>query len=341
MFYQGAALVLQLLDKGVASEALDVLSWRCAKSQVVQHTSISEGSDIQIKFSNGILFHLDLTVARPFSPQCVLQNKGHLESALGLCKPRIRKQNIYLSTLKHKRHKRKLLLNLSSFFTAKILFEQVHAVQKQYFLGSIIHTGFLRGLRKILDACQWSIWQLQRITCIMTRLSKANPRHHSACSQENKKSTCAVEAIFQLEPSPQKLLAGLPVFTEEIAIFSKKKKTSLESPDFIDSLACSFGRRNCSLPCSHSRLRHALAISESVKSSQVIRQRYLFENLPWAYQALHYPGVQLQVSFEQTARTLLFFWYFHVSKAINKLPWATWKSNALKKFGDKPRLQFA
>ncbi len=40
MFYQGAALVLQLLDKGVASEALDVLSWRCAKSQVVQHTSM-------------------------------------------------------------------------------------------------------------------------------------------------------------------------------------------------------------------------------------------------------------------------------------------------------------
>lgn len=148
---------------------------------------------------DGIFFHLDLTVARPSrpSPQCVLQNKGHLESALGLCKPRmLLQQKVYLSTLKHNGHKRKLV-NLSSFFTAKFLFEQVHAVQKQYFLGSIIHTGFLRfGLRKLLAVDQWGIWQLQRITCIMTRLSKASPRHHSACSQENQKSTCAVEGFF-------------------------------------------------------------------------------------------------------------------------------------------------
>jgi len=46
----------------------------------------------------------------------------------------------------------KLLVNLLFLFSlAKFLFEQVHAVQKQYFLGSIIHTGFLRfGLRKLL-----------------------------------------------------------------------------------------------------------------------------------------------------------------------------------------------
>lgn len=100
------------------------------------------------------------------------------------------------------------LVNLSSFFTAKFLFEQVHAVQKQYFLGSIIHTGFLRfGLRKLLAAGLWGIWQLQRITCIMTRLSKASPRHHSACSQENQKSTCAVEGFFShsLKPSPERI----------------------------------------------------------------------------------------------------------------------------------------
>lgn len=54
---------------------------------------------------------------------------------------------------------------------------------------------------------QWGIWQLQRITCIMTRLSKASPRHHSACSQENQKSTCAVEGFFShsLKPSPERI----------------------------------------------------------------------------------------------------------------------------------------
>ena len=110
----------------------------------------------------------------------------------------------------------------------------------------------------------------------------------------------------------------------------EKKLASFAS---LDS-ACSFGCRNCSLPCSHSRLRHALAISESDPNIQSHLksfgcQRYLFENsAPWAYKALHYPGVQLQVSFE-TARTLRIFYFFHEPHGN------------LKKFGDKSRLQFA
>lgn len=285
------------------------------------------------------IFHLDShsrknRKTRPFSPQCVLQNKGHLKSALGLCKPRIAfakaAKSLSLDSQADKGHKRKLLGQAAFLFSlAKFLFEQVHAVQKQYFLGSIIHTGFLRfGLRKLLAAGQWGIWQLQRITCIMTRLSKASPRHHSACSQENQKSTCAVEGFFShsLKPSPERIEITLHGWGN-CHIFHGKKYCILWNHlhPWIRPAALAAGTARChvvTVVCGMPWQSESDPKISKVISSHSVCQRYLQlkNSAPWASQALHYPGVQLQVSFE-TDRTL--------------------PHGNLKKFGDKSRLQFA